>query len=423
LRQKVDIRVLLTTFSAPLANALKNKLFRLLRDDPRLADRVDILSLDAIGLRLYARLQLGKPKLLDEVVLRGRMQAAAETVPDQKFGLSFLVSEWRELVDSWQIETWEEYRDVKRLGRKTRLSEMQREKIWHIFEHLREDLNALGVTTMAHVFTRLARHYASTDKRPFDYMVVDEAQDLSIPQLRFLGALGAGRADALFFTGDIGQRIFQSAFSWKALGIDIRGRSRALTINYRTSHQIRKLADRLLAPEISDVDGNIERRLNTVSVFNGIEPVVRIEKTQAEEIAAAAAWLKARIAEGIEPKEIGVFVRSQSEIKRASSALEAAAIPFIVLDERILLEESAAALSTMHLAKGLEFRAVAVMACDEDVLPLAERIAHVGDESDIAEVQETERHLFYVACTRARDVLFISSGSRYSEFLDDIVGE
>jgi len=154
---------------------------------------------------------------------------------------------------------------------------------------------------------------------------------------------------------------------------------------------------------------------NEVGLF-----VPHCDAAQAEEIAAAASWLKARVAEGIGPREIGVFVRSQSEIKRASAALEAAAIPFIVLDERILLEENAAALSTMHLAKGLEFRAVAVMACDEDVLPLAERIACIGDESELAEVQETERHLFYVACTRARDALFISSAGGYSEFLDDL---
>ncbi|MDR3087255.1 MAG: UvrD-helicase domain-containing protein, partial [Azoarcus sp.] len=400
LRQKEDVRVLLTTFSAPLANALTEKLYRLLRDDPRLADRVDIVALDAMGLRLYAALQFGKPKLLDDALLRERMQTAAQAVPGHKFRLPFLVSEWREMVDSWQIETGEAYRDVKRLGRKIRLSDAQRETLWRIFARLHEDLQTLNVTTMARVFTRLARHYETTDKRPFDYIVVDEAQDLSIAQIRFLAALGAGRPDALFFTGDIGQRIFQPTFSWKALGIDIRGRSSTLKINYRTSHQIRTLADRLLTPEISDADGNIERRLHTVSVFNGIAPVVRMEKTPDAEISAAAVWLQAQIANGVEAREIGVFVRSEGEIERAASALMTAKIPFVILDQRILLKDGMAAVSTMHLAKGLEFRAVAVMACDEDVLPSAERIACIADESDLQEVQETERHLFYVACTR-----------------------
>ena len=77
---------------------------------------------------------------------------------------------------------------------------------------------------------------------------IDEAQDLSVAQLRFLAALGGGRPNALFFAGDLGQRIFQQPFSWKALGVDVRGRSRTLRVNYRTSHQIRSQADRLLGP-------------------------------------------------------------------------------------------------------------------------------------------------------------------------------
>ena len=91
-------------------------------------------------------------------------------------------------------------------------------------------------------------------------MVVDEAQDVGIAELRFLAALGDRRPDSLFFTGDLGQRIFQQPFSWKALGVDIRGRSQTLTINYRTSHQIRTAADRLLPSSLADVDGNTEHR-------------------------------------------------------------------------------------------------------------------------------------------------------------------
>jgi superfamily I DNA/RNA helicase len=110
------------------------------------------------------------------------------------------------------------------------------------------------------MFSRLATRIADSKHPPFDYCVVDEAQDINVPQLRFLAALSGGRPDSLFFAGDLGQRIFQQPFSWKALGVDIRGRSRTLRINYRTSHQIRMQADRLLGPELSDVDGNTEER-------------------------------------------------------------------------------------------------------------------------------------------------------------------
>lgn len=88
--------------------------------------------------------------------------------------------------------------------------------------------------------------------------------------------LDAQTLHRLFFAGDLGQRIFEPPFSWKSLGIDIRGRSTTLRVNYRTSHQIRATADRLLAPKLTDVDGNTEARKGTVSVFNGPQPEIHI---------------------------------------------------------------------------------------------------------------------------------------------------
>ena len=133
-----------------------------------------------------------------------------------------------------------------------------------------------GFVTYAGLFSRLAAQLADRKHLPFDFAVVDEAQDVSVAQLRFLAALGADQPNSLFFAGDLGQRIFQPPFSWKALGVDIRGRSRTLHINYRTSHQIRMQADRLLGPELSDVDGNTEQRVGTISVFNGPTPTIRV---------------------------------------------------------------------------------------------------------------------------------------------------
>jgi hypothetical protein len=79
----------------------------------------------------------------------------------------------------------------------------------------------------------------------------------------------------LFFAGDLGQRIFQQPFSWLSLGVDVRGRSQVLKVNYRTSHQIREAADRLMPKSLRDVDGLEDRRMGTVSAFNGPEPTVR----------------------------------------------------------------------------------------------------------------------------------------------------
>jgi len=251
-------------------------------------------------------------------------------------------------------------------------------------------------------------------------VVVDEAQDISIAQLRFLAALSAGRPNKLFFAGDLGQRIFQQPFSWKALGVDIRGRSTTLRINYRTSHQIRMQADRLLGPEVSDVDGNVEDRRATVSLFNGPLPTIKVSQTVAEESKVVGEWLKARTSEGVQPHEVAVFVRSPAQLDRAQAAVKHAELPLKVLEDNVETAIGKVSIATMHLAKGLEFRAVAVMACDDEVIPLQERIETVADDADLEDVYNTERQLLYVACTRAREYLLVSSVAPASEFLDDL---
>lgn len=418
-RTNEDSRVLLTTFSDTLANALRTRLRLLIGSQPRLGEQIEVLSMRAVGLRLY-ELNLGKPKMVSIENLRGMMQESSDAVAEHKFTLRFLMSEWEQVVDAWQLSFWEEYRDVTRLGRKTRLKEPQRLLLWSIFDGVRTHLRDAGPMTEAGMFDRLAMHYRGGAVSPFDFTVVDEAQDVSITQLRFLAALGGERPNALFFAGDTGQRIFQQPFSWKGLGVDLRGRSTTLKVNYRTSHQIRMQADRLLDAEVSDVDGNVEDRTGTVSLFDGPLPQIVKAETEALEQAEVARWLQKRVAEGLRPDEIVVFVRSAAELPRAELASTAAGLPFRTLDTHAETTVGSISLSTMHMAKGLEFRAVTVMACDDEVIPLQERIETATDASELEDVYNTERQLLYVACTRARDCLLLSSAGSPSEFLRDM---
>lgn len=258
-RSHSEARVLLTTFSDPLAQSLRNKLRKLIGAEPRLAERIEVQSLNALGARLYER-HVARPTIADRDRLRALLIVAAQAEGGLKFSERFLLGEWEDVVDAWQLESWESYRDVRRLGRKTRLPESQRKSLWSVFERVRASLATEGLTTTSQMFHRLAAELGRGKSSPFDFAVVDESQDIDIAQLRFLAALGAQRPNALFFAGDLGQRIFQQPFSWKSVGVDIRGRSRTLHINYRTSHQIRAHADRLLGPEVSDIDGNVEER-------------------------------------------------------------------------------------------------------------------------------------------------------------------
>ena len=131
-------------------------------------------------------------------------------------------------------------------------------------------------------------------------------------------------------------------------------------------------------------------------------------------------WLAARAREGVAPHECGVFVRSAAQLDRAREAVSATGSRFRVLDDNVETIAGQISIGTMHLAKGLEFRAVVVMACDDEVMPLQERIETVTDDSDLEEVYNTERQLLYVACTRARDFLLVTGVAPASEFLDDL---
>ena len=414
-----DARILLTTFSDTLASALRVRLRRLVHNQPSIAERLEVHSIGGVGRRLYEA-NMGTFNLASDEVVREMVGQAAVEIGEHNFSRHFLWTEWRRVVDAWQLQSWEDYRDVMRLGRKRRLAQAQRAVLWSIFSKVYDSLGERGLLTEANLFQRLEHHFETATHLPFEYCVIDEAQDIGVAELRFLAALGGGRSDSLFFAGDLGQRIFRTPFSWRALGVDVRGRSHTLRINYRTSHQIRRQADQLLPPALADVDGITEKRDGTVSAFNGPQPVIRVLGSPDEEVAAIAEWLTARRREGYAPYEIAVFVRSEAELKRAQDAVNRAGLSGTLLDECSGGVSRSVVVGTMHRAKGLEFRAVAIAACDDEVLPLQSRLENVADEADLEDTYSTERHLLYVACTRARDNLLVTGVEPASEFLDDL---
>ena len=202
----------------------------------------------------------------------------------------------------------------------------------------------------------------------------------SVAQLRFLAALGGGRPNGLFFAGDLGQRIFQTPFSWRSLGVDVRGRSRTLRINYRTSHQIRARPTGCWARRSRTSTANAKTGAARSRSSTDLPPVIQSCSTDEDaEIGVVGDWLADAADEGVPPNEIGVFVRSDGRAatgpgggrRRAGFALPG---PRRGRGDRV----GQRVVGTMHLAKGLEFRAVAVMACDDEVMPLQARIETVG---------------------------------------------
>ena len=212
--------------------------------------------------------------------------------------------------------------------------------------------------------------------------------------------------DRLFFAGDLGQRIFQEPFSWAGLGIDVRGALR--NVEGELPHFLTRSAARSIV--------FFHRHFGTSMAWKRIvgrpyrcstvqnRQVILFDDENAE-IGAVARIIDSLVADGVEREQIGVFVRSPAYFPRAVTAAE---------------RHAGVTVETMHLAKGLEFRAVIVMACDENALPLADRVEAAQDERELDGIFETERQLLYVACTRARDRLFVTAQAPGSEYLADI---
>lgn len=417
-KKNPEAQVLLTTFSPALGDLLQIKLDRLAGEGSEPSKRIQVRALPDVAVDLYTR-SLGDFVVADDEYVRATIDEVIKEIGSELTAV-FVWSEWRLVIDAWQVDSLDAYQSVPRIGRKTRLGAKQRERVWEVCSAVRERLDAAGRTTWAAAFTRVTEALKTSGDRPYDFVVVDEAQDLGVAELRFLAVMGDTSEQALFFAGDSGQRIFQQPFSWKALGVDIRGRSNRLRVNYRTSHQIRSQADILLPDEVSDVDGNVEERSGTISLFTGPPPEIEFYESNDAEIDGVANTLLDLLKAEILPDELAIFVRSEAQMPRARAAFKRAAIEWTELERTSLAPPGKVALATMHLAKGLEFRAVIVMACDHDIVPLAERIETSADESELEEVYNTERHLLYVACTRAREQLCLTGVNPASEFLDDL---
>ena len=152
-RANQNARVLLTTFSHMLANALRTQLRRLISNEPRLAERLEVHSINATGERLY-KSHFGQINLAPPEVVQELLRVASEREEDHEFSVRFLLTEWEQVVDAWQLDTWEAYRDVARLGRKTRLPETQRAILWSLFEQVRAGLASRNMITRSTMFTQ-----------------------------------------------------------------------------------------------------------------------------------------------------------------------------------------------------------------------------------------------------------------------------
>lgn len=406
--------VLLTTFSSTLASRLAQHLAKLLPDESR--GRVAVEHLHKVARDLWSRASGSTFTALDAKQLPTLLEDALRRAqPKVSLQVPFLRAEWETVVDPWGIRSWEAYRSAPRAGRSTPMGAKQRMEVWKVFDALHGILRERGLMTWNHLCYAAASEVGTTS--PFRHVIADECQDFGPAELTFLRALAPVGEDDLFLCGDAGQRIYKSRFTLGAMGIDVRGRSTRLKVNYRTTEQIRRFADKLIPSSIDEGDGEDASRA-TVSVLSGPTPDVRACASISDEVEAVAGWAKGLLGDGFSPGEIAVFARSEALLRdRAVKALKTAGLEAQPLKDEDALDARSAAFGTMHRAKGLEFRAVAVVGCEEGVLPAPAALRGLTDDADTEAAVEQERQLLYVAATRARERLLITHVGRPSVLL------
>ncbi|MCC5036305.1 UvrD-helicase domain-containing protein [Streptomyces sp. WAC 00631] len=413
-------RILLTTYTNALVNALRSGLESLV-EDPELRGRVDISTVDGFASRVVAE-ETGAVALrpLTHQEEESRWGEAAEATGFTG-SAQFLAQEYRHVVLAQDIRTLAAYEAADRRGRGSRLTAAERPLVWETVERFTAGLAADGARTWLQTCSEAARLLEEKGPR-YRHVVVDEAQDLHPAQWRLLRAAVPARPDDLFIAGDPHQRIYDAKVSLKSLGIKVTGRSVKLRKNYRSTQEILRWSTALLVgrpiAELED-ENRPDTLLGYRSALHGDGPDLHAAADEEAELDALVARVRTWREAGVGAGEIGVSTRFNKTCAKAVAHLKAAGIPAAPLRAADTAGEATTVrVGTMHSFKGLEFRCVAVIGVNDGALPFPKAVT--PPEVD-AKQHETdlmaERCLLFVACTRARDSLYVSWSGDPSPFL------
>ncbi|EGX58541.1 DNA helicase II [Streptomyces zinciresistens K42] len=416
-----DTRVLLTTYTGALARSLQSSLALLLDHDPALLARVDVTTVDAVAHRVVRQLRGNPGTALGDRDERTRWQRVTRRL-ELPWNEAFLSQEYRHVVLAQDLRSEEEYLACERRGRGSALGQVQRRRVWEavtLFEGgLARDRAHTWLQVCAEA-TRLLRDKPGAGPS-YDHVVVDEAQDLHPAQWRLLRVLAPDGPDDLFVTGDPHQRIYDARVSLRSLGISVAGRSGRLRVNYRSTEEILRWARGLLDTEpVADLTGDAHDTLTGYrSLLHGAQPVCEGHGSENEEGDAVVRRVRDWMDAGVAPSDIAVCARFNTLAGKLGDRLAAAGIPVVRVRDGEPESAVGVRVSTLHSMKGLEYRCVAVAGVTRSAFPFApavtpaeaDRIQHTTDLA-------AERCLLFVACTRAREALYVSYSGRASEFL------
>lgn len=419
--QPATHKVLFTTYTKNLARTIESQLKQLA--GPKVLDRVDVVNIDALARRVMtasdsgrALVQAARFVAVDSVEVK-ELWGSAALVATGQWDTTFLSDEWSQVVLGNAITEESGYLRVTRSGRSKRLSRPQRAEVWKIIEQFEQLMRSQGMIT----FTQLAAQAAAAlaadpslrDQLGYRHAVIDEAQDLHPAHWKLLRALVPDGLDDLFIVGDAHQRIYGKPAPLSRYGIETRGRSRRLTINYRTSKEILQWCLGVVDADVDDLDVESDTLAGARSVFGGPVPdTLKFDSEPGEDrglVEEIGKWT----AQGFKKSDIAVFAIDKRSVTDISEALTAADVDNVVVTDRSDEDKlgDAVRVMTMHRAKGLEFRAVALARLGSDSFPphYVKRLTGVEREQEERKI----RRVLYVAGSRARERLSVlHSGSK-----------
>jgi superfamily I DNA/RNA helicase len=406
-------RILLTTFTGVLADNLKQRVEQIIGS--LYGTRIEVLNLHALAMRLFKQRLNRTETVIDTEAQNALLEQAIREV-NSPYNLAFVRPEWETIIDPWQVRDLETYLQIERVGRKMPLQRSQREELWQVFDRMWRLLEEQHRTTFSAVCYAVAEYLNQHPEARYRCVVVDEAQDFGPAELTLVRALApTDLENALFLCADTRQRIYRPAVPWVRFGIDTRGRSYTLRVNYRTTRQIQDFAERVLPEAIEGVQEDETRILSDrpVALMHGGVPEAHGYENIPAEMRGLKDWIYRCLNDNIQPGEIAIFARSENALKEVEHMLREEVLQERGIQARKLQRDTPPVphelnYGTAHNAKGLEFRAVAVVRVTATYFPHYSAIKDIVDTAERKAKEDQERQLLYTVCTRARERLYIS---------------
>ncbi|MCK8601857.1 3'-5' exonuclease [Desulfoferrobacter suflitae] len=416
-------RILFTTFTRNLAADIQENLGKICSKE--ILRKIEVVNLDRWVSAFLRRngydFEIDYGKRSRELWKQAVDMAPAELNLDP----SFYREEWERVIQPQGITSAGEYMKASRVGRGVRLNRKMRKAVWSVFEEYRMLLNEHGLKEGADAM-RDARLLLENKNEPLPYgaVIVDEGQDMGPQAFMLIRTMVAEGRNDLFIVGDAYQRIYKHKVVLGQCGINIRGRSRKLRINYRTTDETRSWAVGLLKGiKIDDLDGGTDDQKGYKSLLHGVAPEVRQFQSLRDEVHFIAEYLKKVQKDAGSLNEVCLVARTNNLLDQYRSALDDQGIEVYMI-RRSEPEDRAKPglrLATMHRVKGLEFDRVIIAGANDGTVPLETAEITSSDATIRKEAEINERALLYVAATRARKEVVVTCFGKACSFLHNML--